>query len=312
MMTNQPRILVGVNRSDPSRAAVEWAASRAERNDVGLTLVHVVDVGSQGMRSDWSEKVVERSGHWLAGEQKRVQNQHPTVEVDSEALIGDPAKVLIAYSVGSRMLVVGTHKTGYVQGRVFGSMALRLVGALTVPLAVIPQSWVRARSGVVVGVDAGLIDEALAFGVEEAQRLQQELILLHAWLPPEWAVESSESAIDSDLEAAAWELVSEASRRSLRESSTKVRVRAVRRPAAAALIDAATAANELIIGTSRGSDDDGGSLGAVVRDVMLNLTSPAIVVPLQHRNSILDGNAIEVATTQSARGEDPLGSDRPG
>ena len=57
-----------------------------------------------------------------------------------------------------------------------------------------------------------------------------------------------------------------------------IRSRVVRRPAGAALNELARSAEVLVIGDSRRSTAQLGSLGAVAYDVLLNLSSPTIVV----------------------------------
>lgn len=57
-----------------------------------------------------------------------------------------------------------------------------------------------------------------------------------------------------------------------------IRSRVVRRPAGAALNELARSAELLVIGDSRRAHAQLGSLGAVAYDVLLNLSSPTIVV----------------------------------
>ena len=51
------------------------------------------------------------------------------------------------------MIAVGTHKTGFIHGKVFGSRSLQLAAAAHSPVAIVPQTSRRDGQGIVVGID---------------------------------------------------------------------------------------------------------------------------------------------------------------
>lgn len=88
----------------------------------------------------------------------------------------------------------------------------------------------------------------------------------------------------------------------IRPPDIVLRSRVVRRPAGAALNELSRGAELLLIGDSRRADAQLGSLGAVANDVLLNLSSPTIVV-----------HAPEAARREwvQKREEEPMCSDEP-
>lgn len=180
------RMLVGVRNFDTSRAAVRWAAERADSRGLGLHLVHILD---EGMRRAGSAGLLDAAradvDQMLAAATDLARTVSPGVDVTTEVRVGDPQADLIALSQGADMVVVGSDSTGNDSSRRHGNRGFRIAAASTTPVAVIPTMDFAGRDGVVVGVDGSPISEhALAFAVEEADRLGQILIAVNAWPNP--------------------------------------------------------------------------------------------------------------------------------
>lgn len=274
-------ILVGVEGTEPSRSALQWALSRATTIGSEVVLVHVVDEGWTTVGSRLLEGVRTDARHLLESEAERARSLAPNVAVSTRLLYGSPMDQLIAASTTASLVVVGTHKTGFIHGKVFGSRSLLLAAAAHTPVAVIPQSSQRRAEGVVVGVDASDAGRAaIRFAAAEAQRSHQILTFVRASRAPSPGKEPDEVRLQRDqyFEEHAAAMLSEAT--VLAELvDTEIRVRHVRRPAAEALLEASASAALLVVGSSR--DEGGGelALGSVAHDVLINLTGPTIVVP---------------------------------
>ena len=244
-------ILTTISASAPSRSALGWSARRAVETDAALTLMHVVDEAereSEGRDLLEKELAFARS---IAGR----------LVVTGRLEFGRPALVLAAASAGFGTLVLGTHKTGYIHGRMFGSRFLGLADRVSCALAVIPDRVDQFRRGVVVGVeDSASAHAALRFALAEVTRSGQDLVL----------VSPRPGARQAELTAAAVSIV-----RAEGHAHFRIRSWGPGRGEAETLVDYASAAALLVLG--RGESDDG--FHAVNHDVLVNISSPVIVVP---------------------------------
>jgi nucleotide-binding universal stress UspA family protein len=291
------RYIVGVDGSVPARAAIRWAVAGARERGAGVTLVHVADDEWGAVGSRLIEEVDQDAGKRLDDELAYARSIGTDVAIEGEVRAGSPMAELASFSDPGTMIVVGTHKTGFHYGRAFGSRSLQLANLATGPVAIIPEAASRMRRGVIVGVDDTPAGEA---AVDLAADLACDH---HCEL---MTVRSSESHIpfdtDSGDERRDWQLrrddeargilASAVSRARARQPGIVIRSRVVRRPAGAALNELARSAELLVIGDSRREHAQLGSLGAVAYDVLLNLSSPTIVVHAP-------ATGVQAATTQS-------------
>lgn len=277
------RYVVGVDGSVPARAAIRWAVAGARERRVGVTLVHVADDEWGAVGSLLIDEVDQDAQRRLADEVAYAQSLGTDVPVRGELRVGSPMAELASFSDAGTMVVVGTHKTGFHYGRAFGSRSLQLANLAVGPVAVIPEASSRMRRGVIVGIDdtpAGAA--ALELAADLACDHHCELM----------TVRSSQSVVpfdvDTDDDRRDWQLrrddeargflASAVARARARQPGIVIRSRVVRRPAGAALNELARSAELLVIGDSRRAQAQQGSLGAVAYDVLLNLSSPTIVV----------------------------------
>lgn len=275
-------ILVGVDGSTPSRAAVRWSVHRATSTGEDVVIVHVIDDEWGVVSSRLLHEVRVEAEALIAVEATFARSINPRVAVTTELREGNPMWELTAAAEGADLVAVGTHKTGFVRGRVFGSRSLLLAGSSPAPVAIIPESGARASAGVVVGVnDSAASRGAVSFGADEAHRSGEELVLVGAWSAPETAgTETSEvrrrhaALVKSRIEGV---LLDARRQAESAYGDLVVRARQVNRPAAETLVDAAASATLLVIGSSR-REGAPTLLGSVAHDVLVNLAAPTIVV----------------------------------
>ncbi|HEY8281962.1 MAG TPA: universal stress protein [Leifsonia sp.] len=278
------RYIVGVDGSVPARAAIRWAMTRA-REGGEVILVHVADDEWGAIGSRLIDEADQDAQKRLDGElaYARSLDEPVPVAVRGELRSGSPMAELASFSDARTMLVVGTHKTGFHYGRAFGSRSLQLANLATGPVAIIPEVASRMRRGVVVGVDdtpAGYA--AIDLGADLACDHHCELMVVRS------STARTLTDTDFDEQLHEWQLRRDDDARGLlamaldrarrRQPEITIRSRVVRRPAGAALNELARSAELLVIGDSRRADAQLGSLGAVAYDVLLNLSSPTIVV----------------------------------
>ncbi|MET0725143.1 MAG: universal stress protein [Leifsonia sp.] len=266
-------IVVGIDGSIPSRAAIRWGAVEALATGADLLLAHVIDDEWGVVSSRMAREIGDTAPELVDAERLVALTIGPALSVTTRILSGSPMWELARLSSARTLIVVGTHKSGFHYGRAYGSRSLQLATSANGSIAVVPDSAVRSRRGVVVGVDPsppGLA--AIDVAADEAALRGCDLTVVRAWHP--------NSAVPSDAaEQTTRELLASAVRRARRRNPhTTIRSRAVCRPAGAALNEIARGAELLVIGDSRRAGSQPGTLGSVAYDVLLNLTSPTIVV----------------------------------
>jgi nucleotide-binding universal stress UspA family protein len=250
------RFLVGVDGSAPSRAALRWALERASSVGATLLLAHVFEPGGDATDSGRrlvAEELLDAQAHEAA-------HLDPSACVSTVLLEGDAPAELAAASVGCSLLVLGTHKTGFIRGTAFASRFLVLATTSPCPVAFIPDVGLSARRGVVAGSDDTAVGrQTLLYAAADASRTSQILTLVLA-SPP------ISSALDRRV-SESLELAKSVDR------SLRVRARLSARGIAEALVDAASASSLLVIGRSSKTGAD-----RVAQDVLLNIVSPTLIV----------------------------------
>lgn len=275
--------VVGVDGSVPARAAIRWAVAGARERGVGATLVHVADDEWGAVGSLLIDEVDQDAQKRLAEEVAYARSLGTDVPIHGEVRTGSPMAELASFSDQETMIVVGTHKTGFHYGRAFGSRSLQLANLATGPVAIIPEAASRMRRGVIVGVDDTPAGEAAVdLAADLACDHHCELMTVrssdaHIPFDPDETDERRDWQLRRDDEARGF-LAAAVTRARARQPGIVIRSRVVRRPAGAALNELARSAELLVIGDSRRAHAQLGSLGAVAYDVLLNLSSPTIVV----------------------------------
>lgn len=274
-------ILVGVDGAAPSRAAVDWSMKRAATTGEDVLLALVLDDEWGVMGSRLQDEVRREAESTLAAEAHYAASLATGVRLETALLSGNPMWELISASSNARLVAVGTHKTGFVRGRVFGSRSLQLAAAAHAPVAIVPASSSGSRHGVVVGVnESPAAVQAVRFAADEAYREDQELLLLSARPEAFSGGDTSESQdqrdafIDARIDAVLAGARDDAGQR---HPEVRVRIRRANKGPAEALVESSAAAVMLVIGSSRRSGAPT-TLGSVAHDVLINLCAPTIVV----------------------------------
>ncbi|MDP7702120.1 universal stress protein [Mycobacterium sp. TY815] len=187
-------VVVGVDGSAASNAAVFWAAHEAAMRHVPLTLVHMFNpvvpaypqVPTSAGVALWQkddgheilEHAVKMAEDALAGDR--------TIAITSEVKASAPVPTLIEMSHDAEMIVVGSTGRSAIERVLLGSVSSGVVHSAKCPVAIIRDeaSWKpRSMSApVLVGIDCSPTSErALAIAFDEASRRGVELTAVHAW-----------------------------------------------------------------------------------------------------------------------------------
>ena len=189
-------IIVGVDGSPSSVAAVKWAARDAELRNLPLTLVTVIApivTAAEGwpgaaVPPDYTQMQEEQAGRAMEAARAAAVSVTPEREhlIQSEVLYGPVVPELVELSKGAAMIVAGSRGQGALAQTVLGSVSAGLAHHAQCPTAIIhgedPLAAVSAQAPVLVGIDGSPTSEvATEIAFDEASRRGVELVALHAW-----------------------------------------------------------------------------------------------------------------------------------
>lgn len=134
------RIVVGIDGSPTSMAALDYAVRRAESTGETVVALHgwhvhapstdVWNAKARSVATDERELLLAES---LAG----VRAEHPDVRVEHEVVAVAPDKCLVDASAGASLVVVGSRGLGYFRGLLLGSVSQAVLHRAECPVAVV-------------------------------------------------------------------------------------------------------------------------------------------------------------------------------
>lgn len=266
MDTGRRHVVVGYDGSDPAVAALDWAARRAADRGLRLEVVHGVRTRRRAPAAPpGTDPLLEAA----AGQ---VRERHPLLPVDLCSEQATATTALLQRAAHAECLVLGAAAHGHPLGSVVDHVA----GHAACPVAVVREG---PGVGVVVGVDGSpLSDLAVGFAFAEADRLQQPLTAVHAWLP--WHADEPEPFRADPPEAAREAAVLSERLAGHRELHPDVQVsRVVRgRHPLAALLEAAAGAGLVVVGSHGRGGLRSALLGSVSRALLHSAPCTTVVV----------------------------------
>ena len=186
-------ILVAVDGSAESDAAVRWAADAAVMHDSSVTLVHVVVpvVTSWPVRSlqaefnAWQEDNARQVLDQAEKIARASRSESELPDIRTETMHDYVVPALVDASRHAQMVVVGSRGMGAVGRAVLGSSSSGLVHHVHCPVAIVHADESQApdrTSPVLLGIDGSPASEpATALAFDEASRRKVDLVALHAW-----------------------------------------------------------------------------------------------------------------------------------
>ncbi|MFK4106304.1 universal stress protein [Streptomyces sp. NPDC019531] len=266
-------LVVGVDGSEASLEAVDWAADEAVRHGVPLHLPHA----AAGDRE---------ASDVIGAASERVGKSAPTVRLSSEVLHEDAASALVGQGRNAFALVLGSRGLGDLAGMLLGSVSLAVAAHADCPVVVVRggvEHRGRRFGNVVVGVEDGEgSGTAVGFAFREAHVRRCRLVGVHAWSVPVGSPGPpglSGYAIQA-LRRPPAQVLAEALRDPAeRYQDVPVSSEAVEGPARRALLEAAAGADLLVVGARRRHGHIGLQLGLVNHAVLHHAPCPIAVVP---------------------------------
>ncbi|MFF0557990.1 universal stress protein [Streptomyces sp. NPDC004266] len=293
-------LVTGVDGSDASLTALDWAVDEAVRHGLPLRIVHAsLWERYEGAVPAWATD--RPSGQVLAEgivgtAAERARRRAPDLPLTTAVLAEDASTALLREGQEGAVLVVGSHGRGGFAGLLLGSVGLVVAARAPCPVVVVrgDRHALEARHGrVLLGVGEHDVDSpAVRFAFREAAARDAELDVVRAWRRPAHGpadhllmrraggasfAEDSSEPLDEALEAAA----SDHPRVRLRRSS-------VEGPAHRVLTERSAAADLLVVGARRRDGLVGLELGRVAHRALHHAACPVAVVP-QGRSESTEG-----------------------
>ncbi|SDO89737.1 Nucleotide-binding universal stress protein, UspA family [Arthrobacter sp. ok909] len=275
-------IVVGINGSAGSDAALTWALQRAARDKLPVIALHAVDDRWLSPDFQYHELIRESGMELLEKAKASASEQSPGVEVDIQLRHGSGGSVLRDISKEAAMIVVGGHEKHHLDGGPVTDRALQVVAASDCPVAVIPAKPGAGAKGVVVGVDGSEESlQAVAVAAAEADLGGDELTVVLAFKTPARWVEKqlpssglAESMVEENRIVLAESVAGLGDK--YPDLVVHQRLETDTQPAKA-LVDTAADARVLVIGSRGRGGLSRTVLGSTAHAVLLNVPCPTIV-----------------------------------
>lgn len=139
-------VVVGVDGTPASEAAIAFAFAAASANDAELVAVHtwtdlLLEVAFAGDREALDITRVAEEAHEVLGERLAGwQEQYPEVRVTREVVRDRASRALLRRAEGARLVVVGSRGRGGFRGLLLGSTSQHLLYHAACPVAVVPAN----------------------------------------------------------------------------------------------------------------------------------------------------------------------------
>ncbi|MFF2200208.1 universal stress protein [Streptomyces sp. NPDC058145] len=186
-------ITAGVDGTEESLAALDWAAREAVRRGLPLRVVHAwryaeaLPTADRDTQHGWVSEGVREAVRTVSG-------RHPELEVAVDVLEGGVAEALTGAAAQSELLVLGSRGHGSVMGFLLGSVGRQVIAETARPVVLVRAGDRAAAEAagrdVVVGQHGGPQDSAAAlrFAFETAAVRGATVRAVRAWtLPPVFA-----------------------------------------------------------------------------------------------------------------------------
>ncbi|TXS49033.1 universal stress protein [Streptomyces sp. uw30] len=276
-------LVVGVDGSDASLLAVDWAADEAARGDRPLRLVYASlwERYEGAVPSTGRERPSERvpAEHIVASAAERAALRRPDVQVTTGIVPADPVDALLREGNNAFALVTGERGRGELKGLLLGSVSLGVAARAHCPVIVVrgdETGLVGLHEQILFGAgDPATGAQAVRFALREAEERGCALDAVRAWrrttLAENPAHEHEERAA-ARLDELLGEAVAE-------HPGVRVRRTTVEGPAPRILVDRSATADLLVVGARHRHGHFGLQLGRVGHTLLHHAHCPVAVVP---------------------------------
>ncbi|MGO4257983.1 universal stress protein [Marmoricola sp. RAF53] len=200
-------ILVGIDGTSASEAAVRHAIALAREQRCRVRLVHVVPQVTTSAGSPGAEDLLDRGRELLAHAVEQARATGPGIDVRKTLVVGQRIPELAQASRQAALVVLGRREHKHLGRIATGATAAALASQTTCPVRVVPSGWTSdpTAKDVVVGIkEAATAGPLIERGLELAHEYGGTLVLVHTWqLPSAYAdVFSRDDLADWNAQAA--------------------------------------------------------------------------------------------------------------
>lgn len=263
-------IVVGVDSTEGSLAALDFAAGEAHRRRLPLRLLTAASSGAAGQPV-------------IGAALRRISTQWPGMAVTGRTVTDDPASVLLAASRNATLVVVGRRAAEAPPGP--RSVSAQVAAHSLCPTIIVPKDAPdTTRAPVLLGLGMSPEDDAaIGFAFEEASLRQVPLLAVHVWAGVPAAAVGTISPFSYDVHGAqsAADRMVAAALTGWAEKYPDVTVD--RMPLydvnpSRTLLDASALAGLVVIGARRYGRRSSQLLGSVARTLIQHATRPVAIV----------------------------------
>jgi nucleotide-binding universal stress UspA family protein len=275
-------IIVGVDGSLGSQAALSWAADEARLRGHALLLLNApapADVALVRAAGEPVLRAIDDAADRLLYDQAAFASAaQPGIAVTSLLSHSSAADALIDLSMGAAMIVVGSRGHGSLVAGVLGSVSTRVAAHAHCPVIVVPhQPQLQQNNGSSPPIVVGMSDTvagrlAMDFALDEASRRGADVLAIRA------GANADAHAVKQVLD-------------DYRGEYEDLRITGHLVPAepAEALLSAARSAQLVVIGCRHSDDRWSTRLGPVATTVLHNAPCPVVVIGDVHRRDAAPG-----------------------
>ncbi len=292
-MTTRP-VVVGVDGSEESLRAVEWAAREADRHGAPLRIVSAPAMPPRMWASAPAPHGVARvlgdvPRRALGEAITRAREVAPDLLVDADLLTGPPSLAVTASGSGALLLVVGARGAGGFAAMLLGSVSRYAAMNAPCPVAVVREETSVVHREIVVGIrDPHDVTATLPFSFEEAALRGATLVAVHAWYwspspfgDPAGREMAAHPADPERVSADASQPLAETLRR-WREKYPAVPVREeIVHGHPARVLASYTARADLVVVGRHDGQEIGPAVGAVQHGVLNHAHGPVAIIPVK-------------------------------
>jgi nucleotide-binding universal stress UspA family protein len=284
------RIVVGMDGSDGSLKAAKWAEGEAKLRGRGITLTHAImpmaASSAFGVAVPPRLDLIEDMRISAFEDLTRAAADLDCTDVDVVVEIGTPAALLLAASDSAELLVLGSRGRGGFTSLLLGSVGSQVASHAGCPVIVMRNDPRAGATEILVGLDGSQHSiAALDFAFDEASRHGYTLVAVHAWDVPSFdLIITGDGSIPLPMEHVADEEVRLSAEilAGYTEQYPEVKVveHLIRAPAVRALLDSASNAAMIVLGTRGRNAAVGALLGSTSNGVLHKAKIPVAIIPL--------------------------------
>ncbi|MFC9504849.1 universal stress protein [Streptomyces sp. NPDC057002] len=284
-------LIVGVDGSDGSLPAVDWAVDEAALHGLPVRLVHAslwerYEGSAPSIGPDRPAGQVP-ADHIVASAAERAGRRNPDVKVSTDVLLAEAADSLLHEGNNATALITGSRGRGELKGLLLGSVGLAVAARAHCPVIVVrgdKAGLAGTHERILLGAgDPETSGEAVRFAFHEAEARGCALHVVRTWRCPAHEADDTAAlaeAPDRRYQERTRGELDELLRDAVAEHpGVRVRRTTPEGPARKVLVHLSAAADLVIVGAQRRQGHFGLQLGRVAHTLLHHAQCPVAVVP---------------------------------